>query len=126
VLFGEDWIRYSDLFPDGAGLSGGYSAEIELDFDRSVYWIAIDFVGIAQIALYRDGELIQTSSIYDDTVSTFGGLISTEPFDAAVIEDPSDPVVAIDNLHFGPPIPVPGVLAMIGLALFRPRRRRAG
>jgi hypothetical protein len=130
ILFtdGSDWIIFDGDFEDGSGLSGGFGDDIEISFDEMQHWIAIDFVGIAQIELYRDGELIETSSIYDDTVSTFGGLISSEPFDAAVIDDPSASFITIDNLHFGPPIPTPGVLVLVGLGVLgacdRRRRRR--
>jgi hypothetical protein len=56
-------------------------------------------------------------------VGNFGGLVSTEPFDRAVIWDYGDNV-AIDDLHFGPPIPAPSAAALIGGALLGARRRR--
>jgi len=75
--------------------------------------------------LYNQGQLIYTSGIFGGGgVGWFGGLISTQPFDAAVIIDPLG-YVFIDDLHFGPPIPGPGALALLGAAaLFAQRRRK--
>jgi MYXO-CTERM domain-containing protein len=126
ILFtdGNDRIRHFPDFVDGAGLGGGSFDDIEVSFDIPQYWIAIDFVGLAQFELFRDGELIYTSYVFDDNPSTFAGLFSTEPFDAAIIEDPSDATVAVDNLHFGPPIPAPGALSLLALGFIESTRRR--
>ena len=53
----------------------------------------------------------------------FAGLVSTQPFDAVIISDPTDSFVSIDDLHFG--VPAPPTLALLGLgALGAARRRR--
>jgi hypothetical protein len=41
-----------------------------------------------------------------------------------VLFRPTDSVVAIDNLYFGPPIPAPSVLALLALCAFRFGSRR--
>jgi len=58
-------------------------------------------------------------------IGNFGGLVSTEPFDRAVIWDyGSYPNVNLDDLHFGPPIPAPSALPFVSAALLAARRRR--
>jgi hypothetical protein len=37
-----------------------------------------------------------------------------------------DEQVGLDDLHFGPPIPAPSALCIIGAALLTARRRRGG
>jgi MprA protease rhombosortase-interaction domain-containing protein len=127
ILFtdGSDWIRLYGDYPDGAGLEGGLGDDIEISFDAPMHWIAVDFVGFAQFELFRDGELIYTSYVFNHIPSTFAGLFSTEPFDAVVLDDPTAGFITIDNLHFGPPIPAPGAgaLLFIGLTAFGHRRR---
>jgi hypothetical protein len=78
-----------------------------------------------QIQLYWQGELTYTSSDFLHVgAGFFAGLISSEPFDAAILLDPMG-AVFIDDLHFGPPIPAPGVMAMMTLlACARTRKRR--
>jgi MYXO-CTERM domain-containing protein len=126
ILFtdGSDWIIFDGDFEDGSGLGGGFGDDIEISFDEPQYWIAIDFVGLAQFELFRDGELIYTSYVFDDNPSTFAGLFSTEPFDAVVLDDPTAGFISIDNLYFGPPIPAPGAFGLIGLSAFLGTRRR--
>jgi hypothetical protein len=57
----------------------------------------------------------------------FSGVISTIPFDTVVIKDPFGANTLIDDLYFGPPIPAPGALAILGLAglMCSQKRRRA-
>ena len=75
--------------------------------------------------LYANGEMIYQSNVFDTVQSRFGGLLSTVPFDMAVIRDPSDGSVNIDDLYFGPPIPAAGGLGLLGVALLVSRRSRA-
>jgi MYXO-CTERM domain-containing protein len=126
ILFtdGSDRIRLHSDYPDGAGLEGGSSDDIELAFDIPQHWIGMEFVGAVQIHLFTNGQLIHSSFVFDDLPNPFAGLFSTERFDAAVIEDPSDNYVAIDNLHFGPPIPAPGALSLLALGFIESTRRR--
>ena len=127
VLFvgGNENIFLSDNgFPnDGAGLFGG-GLLIAVAFDTPQAWIAVDFPGRIQFELFSAGELIYTSNEFGvGGVGNFAGLVSTELFDLAVMSDPSDMDVFIDDLHFG--VPSPPVLALLALAgLFSARRRR--
>ncbi len=109
-------------FPnDGAGVNGVGS--ISLAFTAPQYAIAVDFPGDVMFDLYNGGELFYTSSQFGGGgIGNFGGLISTQPFDAAVISDPVDDHVFIDDLHFG--VPGAGAPWLFGAAAFFPRRRR--
>jgi hypothetical protein len=130
ILFteGNDVILDSSVFlNDGFGLWGPAFDDVTVEFDAPRHWIAIDFPGAAVIQLYLDGELFFESRIFGGSgEGFFGGLVSSEPFDSAFIFDPTLNGVAIDDLHFGPPIPAPGALALLGLALLAPRQRRGG
>jgi hypothetical protein len=123
---GLEHIALNDnTFPnDGAGLRSSF-ADIQAEFATPQFWIAVDFPGILQFELYSGGLLIYTSSAFGvGGPGNFGGLVSTEPFDRANILDPTGGTIAIDDLHFGPPIPGPPALALLGLAGFYLRRRR--
>ena len=121
---GTDAIRFSlNVFPnDNWGLDG--NDDIHLSFATPLGWIGVDLPGVVRVLLFSGGELIHFSSIFTagpDGVGGFGGLVSTELFDAAVILDPFD-AVFIDDLHFG--VPAPGGLMLLALAAIWPRRRR--
>jgi MYXO-CTERM domain-containing protein len=116
VVLGNGFIN------DGAGLDG--NELVDLVFDAPMYWIAVDFPGTLTIDLYYEEEFFYRSSFFGGSgVGWFGGLISTSPFDRAVIWD-YDEQVNLDDLHFGPPIPAPSAMALIGGALLAARRRR--
>jgi len=123
---GWDQVVYGEItFPeDGAGLVGG--EQIDLVFDAPLYWIATDFPGLLIIDLYYEGELFYSSNVFGvGGYGNFGGLVSTEPFDRAVLwEYGTFPNVFVDDLHFGPPIPAPSAIALVGAALLAARRRR--
>ena len=129
VLFpGDNFILLSESnFPnDGAGLhSGTFTEQIEVSFLEPQYALGTHFVGDNQFELFFAGQSIFTSLLYEGPPGTFVGLISEQPFDAALILDPEDPVVVIDDLHFG--VPAPGALTALGFAaltgLGRRRRR---
>jgi len=112
-----------ETFPqDGAGLDG--NELVDLVFDAPMYCIAADFPGTLTIDLYYGGDFFYRSSYFGGSgVGKFGGLVSTEPFDRAVIWD-YDEQVNLDDIHFGPPIPAPSATALIGAALLAARRRR--
>jgi MYXO-CTERM domain-containing protein len=121
---GLEHIDLSSAFlNDGVGLVSAF-ADIQAEFAAPQFWIAVDFPGELQFELYSGGQLIYTSSAFDDIMGHFAGLVSTEPFDRANIFDPTDDVVAIDDLHFGPPIPGSPAFALLGLAGLISRRRR--
>jgi hypothetical protein len=117
-----------ETFPkDCWGLKGHILAlpdEIRLAFDTPQRWIAVDFPGGIQIDLYRQGRQISDLLVFGQfEIGNFGGVISTEAFDEAVIWDPTDGAVFIDDLHFG--VPAPGVLPLLALGgvIGRARRR---
>ncbi len=125
VLFsdGNDTILFSNAFQnDGVGL-GGTVDDIELSFDAPQLWIAVNYPGNIQLELFRNNKLIHVSSVFSDILGDFAGLLSTEPFDVALISDPSDDAVFIDDLHFG--VPAPPTLAVLAFgAVVTCRRRR--
>jgi hypothetical protein len=120
---GYDFVVHgSSYVNDGAGLDG--NEYVDLVFDAPMYSIAADFPGFLAVDLYFEGEFFYRSSYFGGSgIGWFGGLVSTEPFDRAVISD-YDENVAIDDLHFGPPIPVPSALSMFAAGLLSARRRR--
>ncbi len=126
VLFtdGNDSIFFSNAFQnDGVGLTGRAFDDIELSFDAPQLWIAVNYPGIVQFELFHNGEPVYTSTVFSDILGNFAGLLSTQPFDVALISDPSDDAVFIDDLHFG--VPAPPTLAVLAFgAVVTCRRRR--
>lgn len=127
---GNDVIDYNDSFlNDGVGLVSNdfVFGTIHMTFAQPITSIAADFLGTMDIQLFERGQLIYNSPVFFDSSSRFRGLASTTPFDAAVIRDPSNGAVNIDDLYFGPPIPAPGAVGVMALvALARTRRRNCG
>jgi len=111
---------------DGMGLWNNFAEPgIVAEFSQPMQWIAIDFPGFAAIDLYNGEKLVgKTGFLGVGGGGNFGGLISTVVFDRAIIFDPFDDAVAIDDLHFGPPIPTPGALGLLAIAVLTSRRRR--
>jgi len=118
VVLGEGFLN------DGAGLDG--NEIVELAFDAPMYSIAADFPGFIGFDLYFNGQLFYTSTEFGvGGYGNFGGLVSSEAFDEAVIwQYGSHPNVYLDDLHFGPPIPAPSVFCIVSAALVGVRRRR--
>jgi hypothetical protein len=115
----------ANSFPDdGWGLNGAFD-EIHLAFGEPMYGLAVDFPGVVKFRLYSQGQLIYTSTdfIFGD-IGSFAGLISDQPFDAALINDPTGDVF-IDDLFFGPPVPAPSALAAFALFFAARSRRRS-
>ena len=122
---GNDSIGLTGSFiDDGAGLEGNNI--IQVSFSAPISWIAADYPGELKIKLYNQGSLIYTSSNFGfGGVGFFAGLVLTNAsFDAAVILKASGDDTSIDNLFFGPPIPGPGPLALLGIAALMPNWRR--
>ena len=108
---------------DGAGLNSGFFTDIVMEFGTPQLWIAVDFPGDVQFELFREGVLIYTSSEFGiGGVGNFAGLVATDPFDMAVILDPTGGTANVDDLHFG--VPSPGALWLLAVAALLPRRRR--
>jgi hypothetical protein len=121
---GYDFVVLGSSFVnDGAGLDG--NAYVDLVFDVPMYSIAADFPGNLGFDLYSEGEFFYKSSEFGvGGVGNFGGLVSTQPFDRAVVwEYGTYPNVSLDDLHFGPPIPAPSALCIVSAALLAARRR---
>ncbi len=122
-------IWNSISFPsDGAGLLSNdfqSAGTIHMAFDGFRTAIGFDIVGLVQIELWSDSQLMYTSQLYVDEFTPFIGFISTIPFDQAIAIDPFDGTVALDNIYFGAPIPAPPVLGLLAMAcIMRPSRRR--
>ncbi len=128
ILFtggGENIFLNDNAFPnDGAGLNSGFFTDIVMEFDTPQLWIGSDFAGTVQFELFSAGELIYTSTVFGGGgVGFFAGLVSSKPFDRAIILDPKGGSANIDDLFFG--VPAPGTLALLALGgLFSNRRRR--
>ena len=107
---------------DGWGLDG--NGNIRLAFSEPQAWIAADFPGFLRIQLFKDDLLIFSSGEFGQGgIGNFGGLISSELFDSAVLRDfPANFEAEIDDLHFG--VPSPSVIAFLVLGGLRGRRRR--
>jgi len=123
VTSGFDDIAFPN---DGWGLRG--EPDINMTFDQPMQWIAADFPGDTVIELFSNDALIYKSSLLGSGgTGFFGGLVSDQPFDRARFSTPLAHMESIDDLHFGPPIPVPGAvgaLAPFALLLAGGSRRR--
>lgn len=124
-------INNATSFPqDGFGLRGGINGAndvIHISFTSPHYAIAAFYPGAMRIELYNDGSLIYTSSDFGGIGNNFfGGVISTTPFDAAIIRDWFDSTMFIDNLYLSNvAIPAPGALSLLAFAsLLRRTRKR--
>ena len=125
VLFndGDDNIRYAPggFLNDDWGLDGNWA--IHLSFLTPQAYIAADYPGALQIQLFWEGELTYTSSeLGGSGLGHFAGLVSSDPFDEAVIIDWVDEAVFIDDLYFG--LPAPSTIVMFSFAALAQRRRR--
>ena len=119
---GNDSIHFTPSFiNDSWGLDG--NGNISVSFDTPQAWIGVDFPGFLTIELFSAGKLIHTAEFGFGGVGNFGGLVSSELFDAAVLMDvPAEFEAEIDDLHFG--VPAPGAVFLFGLAALCARRRR--
>ncbi len=88
---------YPSFPQDGAGLHG--NGPIHVAFSSPQRWIAVDG-GYQRFQLFQDGAFVYESV---ELSSGFLGLLSTTPFDEAIIEDWLDPDgnTVIDDVHFG-------------------------
>ena len=84
---------------DGFGLNG--HGNITLSYTTPQYAIAFDFPGYLSIDLYWHGELIQSEHGWGKG-PLFVGLISSQPFDYAILIDPAAGYQFIDDLHVDP------------------------
>ena len=117
TIFPENHATFPN---DGWGLDG--NGDITVVFDEPQSWIGAAFPGGLWYELYREGELVYTSSMFVPTgPGHFFGLVFPEQFDRVVLMEFGE--VAIDDLLFGAPVPAPPVLALIGVGMLGWRRR---
>jgi hypothetical protein len=115
------------IFPnDAMGLRGHIvqPSGIHVTFNTPKRWLAVEFPGLVDIQLFRNGEMFHESvNLGVGGIGNFAGLVSTIGFDEAYLSD-SDGFVFIDDLHFG--VPGPGALPLLALAgaIGMKRRRR--
>lgn len=129
---GNDFVHTTTAYSDGHGLvsSDGFGnpGTIHMSFTEPTYWLGIDFIGALRVNLYNNGQLVYAGQPHFAGFGPFLGFVSTQPFDQAIAWDFQDDVVAIDNIHFGPPVPGPAAPAALLAALLigSSRRRRSG
>jgi hypothetical protein len=86
---------------DEYGLDG--NGDITVTFDAPIYWLAVDYPGMLQVDLYSGSQPVYSSGpIGGSGAGFFFGLLSTEPFDMAVLIDPIFPDAVIDDLPADP------------------------
>ena len=118
----------NSLINDGYGLYGNLPGNsITMVFAEPITSFAIDHPGFEGFKLYSEDRLLfDTGLMGGSGTGKFSGVISPTPFDSIVIQDPFGQSTLIDDLHFGPPIPAPGALALIAASTLigQTRRRR--
>jgi len=100
VLFtdGSDFVYAHYAFTDGVGVDG--QGRIDLKFLQPQTVLGVEFPGGLRIELYAGGSLLGSSINFAGVgIRFFGGVVSTQAFDRAVLIDWSDDLVYIDNLH---------------------------
>lgn len=128
----EEWAYgFSGFQQDGWGCKGalGGDADIRLQFLEPQYAIGAWFPGQLFAKLYWQGALIYSSQSLDTfpLSYSFGGIVSTQPFDEVVLWD-SDGFIFVDDIKFSSTVPSPGAVAPLLGALpigGRGRRRRS-
>jgi len=128
VVFPDEdcFVIEADFFTnDGHGLhSSNSTGQILMRFMTPQYGVASHFPGDNWVTLSNGGSVLYVGPPWKGPPGTFVGYVSSEPFDSAIITTPAlNPVVTIDDLHFG--VPAPGALGLFALAAIfgRPRRR---
>ncbi|MBX3375273.1 MAG: hypothetical protein KF817_15710 [Phycisphaeraceae bacterium] len=126
-----EFITHAASFHDNQGLVT-FTSVADLRFDTPITAFAFDnCFGVVVFKLYAGEEEI-AHSFFLGLIPNFGGILSTIPFDRIVLWDPSDAVLAIDDIMFTHQalVPGPGGAAMALLAgwgaLTGRRRRRSG
>jgi hypothetical protein len=85
---------------DGMLLQG--NGRINITFDMPMMGIGINFPGAMQVIGYMEGSVVFTSDPFGESGTFFfGGVVSTEPFDAVEILDWVDDTVYIDDVFYG-------------------------
>ncbi len=127
---GDDYGIKQNNFLDGYGIKGSCcgGGSVTVEFDTPQLWIAANYLGSLQFTLYDGDVPIDSKWTFVPGVGNkFFGVASNVAFNKVVIEVAGGAgLTVIDDLHFGGPIPAPGVLgAFVGAAgLSRGGRRR--
>jgi hypothetical protein len=110
---GSDVIHFNNSFPnDGVGLYGNTDFTT-VEFSQPIYAIAVDYPGGMGFQVFSNGLLLLQFYDAPGGAGLFAGLVSTEPFDKVRL---FDNFLFFDDLHFGPPIPAPATIGIMGLA----------
>lgn len=98
---GNDTVLSTGAFVvDGKGVQ--CNGDMEIQFAAPVSSIGADFPGALQITLYSGASLVYSSSNFAGSGSGFfAGLVSSTPFDRAVIKDWFDQQAYVDNVSVG-------------------------
>ena len=103
-------------FQDGWGCKGqiGGDADIHLAFLQPQYAIGAWFPGRLFAKLYWQGELVYSSQSLETFPLSyaFGGIVSTQPFDEAVLWD-DDGFVFVDDIKFSSTVPAPSAMFLV-------------
>jgi len=121
VTSGPDEFLYPN---DSWGLQG--FDDIIVTFDEPINWVGVDFPGGIVIELQDElGTTLYESTLFGvGGTGFFGGIFANFSFHRIRLTEPIFNSAVIDDLHFGPPIPAPGALALLVIAGVTSRRRR--
>jgi len=120
---GSDFTHATNSFlNDGIGLNAALD-ETTIVFTKPMTSIGCDYPGGMRFTLFSEGEIIYVStSWFGEPIGSFAGLVTDQPFDQVLLQDPSSGTF-LDDLYFGPPIPGPGAFALMAMPLVASRRR---
>ena len=111
---------------DGWGCRGqiGGDVDIHLKFLQPQYAIGAWFPGKLFAKLYWQGALVYSSQSLETFPQTyaFGGIVSTQPFDEAVLWD-DDGFVVVDDIKFSATVPAPSAVSLVLASGFLGRSR---
>ncbi|MBX3373310.1 MAG: hypothetical protein KF817_05695 [Phycisphaeraceae bacterium] len=126
-----EFITHDTAFHDLQGMKT-FTGVADLRFDTPITAFAFDnYFGTVYVRLFSGTDMIGEYPFWG-LIPNFGGILSTIPFDRIVLWDPSDAVLAIDDIMFTHHalVPGPGGAAMALLAGWSAvtgrRRRRSG
>lgn len=122
---GDDYAHFAPggFLNDDWGIDG--NSATHLLFEKPQIAIALDHPGFSRITLYLAGNEVLESHLFGAAgIGHFGGITGVV-FDEAVIVDPVDGFLFIDDIHFVS-VPAPPAMALIfSVFAFRSRRRTA-
>lgn len=99
---------------------------MSVDFDSDQTGAAFDLVWLFKASLYNNGTLLGEVPQLNTGGPVFRGITSDQPFDRLVLQAlPGGVPGSLNNMYVGNPVPGPGGVAIVMMAL-RSRRRRRG